>query len=423
MAASQRFHRNAASGSRIGRAAVGMTRILASRGALSRRAALGGFAALGALRANAQGTSLALPKSPVTFTVLDVGGALQLCRPAVDQYAKDHPELVSNVVYSQAPATEIAGKLKAQQAAGRIDISLVLAGTDALADGVAQNLWEPLLPAHQDALPNLRQDAYQEPAWGMQMLAKGHGVCFSYSPAGPLLAYMPSAVPTPPRTVEELLDWARQHPGRYFYSRPNGSFPGRNFMQGLPYMIGDKDPKDPRNGWDKTWAYLEELGKTIDYYPNGTAAMIREFAQGSRDIVPSTVGWDFNPRALGVVPKEAMVTTFKNFRWITDADYMAVPRGADSAQLAVALNFLNYMLTPPAQAFVYDNGYSYPGPSIKDVPLSLATKETQAVFKEFSRPELDKLIAEVPKETQLGPEMMHYMLDRWDRQIGSKVGR
>jgi putative spermidine/putrescine transport system substrate-binding protein len=89
----------------------------------------------------------------------------------------------------------------------------------------------------------------------------------------------------------------------------------------------------------------------------------------------------------------------------------------------VALNFLNYMLTPPAQSFVYDNGYSYPGPSIKDVPLSLATKETQAVFKEFSRPELDKLIAEVPKETQLGPEMMHYMLDRWDRQIGSKVGR
>ncbi len=28
---------------------------------------------------------------------------------------------------------------------------------------------------------------------------------------------------------------------------------------GLPYMLGDKDPKDPVNGWEKTWAYLKEL--------------------------------------------------------------------------------------------------------------------------------------------------------------------
>lgn len=400
-----------------------MTLITAPERGLPRRAILGGIAALGATRGRALGASLALPSSPVTFSVLDVGGALQLCRAAIDEYVKAHPEIVSRVVYSQAPATEIAGKLKAQQAAGRVDISLVLAGTDALADGVAENLWEPLLPVHQDAMPNFRQEAFQEGAWGMQALAQGHGVCFSYSPAGPLLEYMPSAVPTPPRTVEDLLAWARQHPGRYFYSRPNGSFPGRNFMQGLPYMIGDKDPKDPRNGWDETWSYLEELGKTIDYYPNGTASMIREFAQGTRDIVPSTVGWDFNPRALGVVPKEAKIATFKNFRWITDADYMAVPRGAEQAQLAVAVHFLNYMLTPAAQAYVYDTGYSYPGPSIKNVPLSLAPEKTQALFKEFGRPELDKLIDEVPKESQIGPEMMHYMLDRWDRQIGSKVGK
>ena len=30
-------------------------------------------------------------------------------------------------------------------------------------------------------------------------------------------------------------------------------------MMGLPYILGDKDPKDPVNGWEKTWAYLAEL--------------------------------------------------------------------------------------------------------------------------------------------------------------------
>ena len=28
---------------------------------------------------------------------------------------------------------------------------------------------------------------------------------------------------------------------------------------GLPYLLGDSDPKDPVNGWSKTWAYLKEL--------------------------------------------------------------------------------------------------------------------------------------------------------------------
>jgi putative spermidine/putrescine transport system substrate-binding protein len=26
------------------------------------------------------------------------------------------------------------------------------------------------------------------------------------------------------------------------------------FLMGLPYILGDKDPKDPEKGWDKTWA-------------------------------------------------------------------------------------------------------------------------------------------------------------------------
>ena len=83
--------------------------------------------------------------------------------------------------------------------------------------------------------------------------------------------------------------------------------PGRTFMMGLPYILGDKDPKDPVNGWDKTWAYLRELNPYIEYYPAGTGATMKEFGEGSRDIIISTTGWDINPRALGIVPKEAKI--------------------------------------------------------------------------------------------------------------------
>ena len=105
----------------------------------------------------------------------------------------------------------------------------------------------------RQVLPNL-QDIYLPGAWKMQALAQNEGVCVSFCPGGPILEYMPDAVKQPPKTAQDLLDWTRAHPKRFFYARPANSGPGRTFLQGLPYILGDKDPKDPEKGWDKTWA-------------------------------------------------------------------------------------------------------------------------------------------------------------------------
>ena len=91
------------------------------------------------------------------------------------------------------------------------------------------------------------------------------------------------------------------------YARPANSGPGRTFLMGLPYILGDTDPKDPVNGWEKTWAYLKQLDECIEYYPSGTGATMKELGEGSRDMIATTTGWDINPRVLGTVPKEAKV--------------------------------------------------------------------------------------------------------------------
>ena len=159
-------------------------------------------------------------------------------------------------------------------------------------------------PTTPSELPNLKE-IYLPGALKMQGLAENQAVCVVFCPAGPILEYMPDAVKQPPKTAQELLDWTKAHPKRFMYARPANSGPGRTFLQGLPYILGDKDPKDPKDGWDKTWAYLVELGKNIEYYPTGTGAMMKELAEGSRDMIASHLGWDLNPRILGVVPKEA----------------------------------------------------------------------------------------------------------------------
>ncbi len=66
-----------------------------------------------------------------------------------------------------------------------------------------------------------------------------------FCPAGPVMEYMPDKVKQVPTTAEELLAWAKANPNRFIYARPANSGPGRIFMMGLPYILGDKDPQGP----------------------------------------------------------------------------------------------------------------------------------------------------------------------------------
>jgi putative spermidine/putrescine transport system substrate-binding protein len=387
---------------------------------LSRRTVLGGIAgaaALGATGAQAQG--LALPKSPVGLNIMDVGGALALVQKPLENFRAAKPNLVSRLTFTKAPAPELPGKIKAMQDAKRVDIDLVLGGMDVLSAGIDQQLWVPLLPTYANVLPK-PEDIYLKGALDNHNLGRGFGMCMVYYPSGPLLEYMPDKVKTPPTTAEELLAWTKANPNRFLYARPANSGPGRTFLMGLPYILGDSNPKDPVNGWSKTWAYLKELGRNIEYYPTGTGATMKELGEGTRDMIVSTTGWDINPRVLGIVPKAAQIQTLKGFHWVSDAQFMFVPKGVSDEKLAVVLELMKWVLSPAQQAFTYDEGYFYPGPAVKDVPLSMAPPESQAAIREFGRPEYEKLIAEVPVETPIDPDKMVIAFRRWDEEIGSK---
>ena len=386
---------------------------------IHRRTFLGGVAGMAGIAAApgvfAQG--LKLPSSPVALSIVDVAGNLALTQKAFENYRKAKPNLVSRITFTKAPAPELPGKIKAQQAANRVDIDMVLTGTDALSAGVEQGLWIPLLPQQAGALPKLGE-IYLDGANKMQGLASGQGVVVTYYPSGPLLEYMPDKVKAVPTTAQELLDYTKQNKNRFFYARPANSGPGRTFMMGLPYILGDSDPKDPVKGWDKTWAYLMALGENVEYYPAGTGAVMKELGEGSRDMTVTTTGWDINPRVLGVVPKEAKVGAIKGFHWVTDAHYMCVPKGIGDDKLAVLLDLMSFMLTKEQQAYTYDEGYFYPGPAVKGVTLDMAPEESQKAIKEFGRPEYEKLIAEAPLETPLDPDKMVVAFRMWDEQVG-----
>jgi putative spermidine/putrescine transport system substrate-binding protein len=389
---------------------------------ISRRGFVGGatgLAALGLGSGLGSGRAFAAaPASPVTLNIVDVAGNLALTQPAIEAYQKARPNYVSRITFTKAPAPELPGKIKAMRDAGRMDIDMVLTGTDALAAGLDLGLWTKLLPDEAAHLPKLA-DLYLPGAAAMLPLAQGCGVIVTYYPSGPLLEYMPDRVKTPPTSAEELLDYTKQNPNRFIYARPANSGPGRTFLMGLPYILGDKDPKDPEKGWDKTWAYLAELGKGIEYYPSGTGATMKELGEGTRDMLVSTTGWDINPRVLGVVPQEAKITSLKGFHWVTDAHYMVVPKGVSADKLTVLLDLMSFMLEPKQQAVTFDQGYFYPGPAVKGVTIDMAPPASQDAIKQFGRAEYEALIASAPLELPLDPGPMVKAFRRWDEQIGA----
>jgi putative spermidine/putrescine transport system substrate-binding protein len=387
---------------------------------LARSLRIAGFAAAAAGLSAA--TLVAAHAQPVTLNVVDVAGNLALTQEALEAFAAKNPSLVSRITFTKAPSPELPGKIRAMQAAGRTDIDLVLTGADALAAGIALSLWEPLLPAQATKFPNL-MDNYLPSARKMQDLANGQGIMVTYMPAGPLLEYNPDKVKVVPKTTAELLSWCKANPNKLIYARPANSGPGRTFLMGLPYLLGDKDPKDPIAGWDKTWAYLKELNSCIEYYPTGTGAVMKELGEGSRDMTVTVTGWDINPRALGVVPKQFKVATLAGFTWINDAHYMVMPKGLPAARQAVVMELMAFLLKPEQQALTYDAGYFYPGPAVKNVPLSSAPQKSQDVIKEFGRPEYADWIAKQPHAQPLEDKAMVAAFKKWDQEIGSGKGK
>ncbi|WP_026121464.1 extracellular solute-binding protein [Paraburkholderia kururiensis] len=355
----------------------------------------------------------------VTLNIVDVAGDLQLTQKGFEAFKAKYPNLVSNITYTNAPAPQLPGKIKAMQAAGRSDIDLVLTGTDALAAGIEQNLWLKLLPDQAAVFPGVL-DRYAPGPRKMQDLAQGFGLEVAYMPAGPLIEYNPAKVSNPPKTPDQLLQWCKAHPDRLIYARPANSGPGRTFLMGLPYVLGDKDPMDPIHGWDKTWAFLKQLNDCIPYYPGGTSAVMKELGEGTRDMTVTVTGWDINPRALGIVPADYRVQAFDNMTWVNDAHYMVIPKGVPKEKLDVLFKLMNFMLEPAQQALTWDDGYFYPGPAVKGVTLEQAPAHSQDVLKKYGRPEYPKLIADHPQALPLSAQAMVAAFQKWDREIGAQ---
>ncbi len=359
-----------------------------------------------------------LPDEPVTLDVLDVGGILNFTRPLFEECQQRNSDVIAELNFTEGVSTEAVSQIRAQQAADQVKVDLVLSGSDAIGAGVVQDVWLPLLPQFEEQLS--QPASYSQEAKDALEIADGQAAVLATELTGPLLLFNPEEVTDPPTTAAELLEWAEANPDRFTYARPESSGPGRDFLMGLPYILGDSDPSDPENGWDKTWEYLAELDQYAAPYPSDTGRSVEGVGQGAYDMVALTAGWDILSRTDGVVPLSFEIGTLDDFTWIAAGHYAAVPVGAEEENVGAALALVNCVLEDDVQLSMYETyGAAVPGPAIEGITVSDAPPDVQEEIAEFSRPVYEELFESVPTAPELDAPTLAYAFDRWQREIGS----
>ena len=375
--------------------------------------------AVGALLASAAmmlaiSPSPARAADPIVLSIIDTGGDLASTQAIIENYKKAYPDKVKEIRIQRAPAPELPAKVKAQQDAGRLDINLILTGQDGGSVLAANKQLIKLFPEYDKMFP---REELTDAAKELQDEGEGFLIPSVTSAGGPVFIYNPSKVPIPPKTADELLAWAKANPGRFMYARPANSGPGRSILQGMAYILGDSKPMDPEKGWDKSWEFLKELGKYVEYYPTGTAITLKEFAQGQRWMIAGIMEWDMKPRAQSVIPPDSKITILDKTTFVIDGHYWAIPVGVPKEQVDVILDLMKFMRRPDQQALTWP---AFIGPSIKAATLDKAPKEIQDQVKEFWRPEYDQIGSKWPVKPTLSVKDLTYAMDRWDREIGAQ---
>jgi putative thiamine transport system substrate-binding protein len=255
---------------------------------------------------------------------------------------------------------EAVRRVRAEKSAGRTadgSIDLVwINGENFLGmkrEGLLFGPWSEALPSYANVdtigKPSTRMD-FSEPVdgleapWGMAQLT----------------FYADSArVPQPPRSMAELLEWAKKNPGRFTYPKPP-AFHGTTFLkQVLAETTSDRKPLyTPYNAevfarvtaplWSALDALHPHLWKQGKQFPANNTVMRQMLADGEL-----AISLTFNPNEVAnQIAAKTLPATVMPYQHaagtIGNTHFLAVPfnaRAKEGAQVAA-----NFFLSPSAQA-------------------------------------------------------------------------
>jgi len=181
--------------------------------------------------------------------------------------------------------------------------------------------------------------------------------CQPYRGTTVILAYDSAAVPTPPATMDELVQWMKDHPGRFAYNQPGTGGAGDSFVRSavynfLPEEAFTSDDEKWIAEWDQGFEFLKEIhpymytsGGSI-VYPAKNQGTLDLLNQGEIDMCPNWADMVLSQRAKGEIKDTIKITQIQP-ALTGSLQTLAIPTFGSHTEGAYA--FINYMLSPRAQ--------------------------------------------------------------------------
>ncbi|GAA2502580.1 ABC transporter substrate-binding protein [Terrabacter carboxydivorans] len=235
-------------------------------------------------------------------------------------------------------------------------VDLVWVNGDNFTTGEQAGVWRC---GWTQSLPNM---AYTDPADPLLATDFGtpvHGCEVPWHKAQFVLAYNAAKVTAPPTSLEGVLAWARQHPGRFTYPAPP-DFTGSVFMREVLYATAGGYRQVP-SGYNQAaynrltpalWTTLRDLAPSLwrggQTYPRDAVALDKLYADGQIDMTMT-----YGPATLtdlvanGTFPKATRVLSLKGGT-VGNASFLAIP--ATSGHQDAAMVVANLALSPQQQA-------------------------------------------------------------------------
>jgi putative spermidine/putrescine transport system substrate-binding protein len=206
-----------------------------------------------------------------------------------------------------------------------------------------------------------------------------------YRGSSVLLAYLPSKVPDPPKSLDDLLAWIKAHPGEFAYNSPDTGGAGDSFVQTVitKYLSPDVLKKmqtgyhkDLESQWDRGFQTLAELNKSMyqkGVYPNGNNGTLELLLQKQISMCPAWSDQFISGRKSGVVPEEAKALQITDPSFTGGATQCGVLAASTKQDLGFKL--ANWLLDPEQQAAIATAIAGFPA-----IPMSKLPTKVQSEF-------------------------------------------
>ncbi|WP_136609373.1 extracellular solute-binding protein [Sinomonas albida] len=222
-----------------------------------------------------------------------------------------------------------------------------------------------------------------------------------YRGSSVLLAYDSKSIPTPPKTLDDLLAWIKANPGKFTYNSPKSGGSGSSFVATVldKYVPADARQKmttsyakDLESNWDQGFAELKGLNQYVyqkGVYPNGNQQTLDLLSKGQITMAPVWSDQFTTGVTNGSIPSTIKSVQISNPSFTGGAAYLGIP--ANTPNMDAAVKLANFVLQPEQQAMIVKDISGYPAIPLNQLPADLQTKFASADPNNLRLPYFDQV--------------------------------